>query len=128
MTNITLSDELRRFIHSIESVPHLEAMLLLHQEPAQVWSEDALAKRLYLSPQNAAKTLLDLCDYGICAPSPAGSDFRYAPSSDLDALIGQLAIYYSSHLIEVTNMIHARNGVGRRAHLFADAFKFKKED
>lgn len=129
MTDINnLSDELRRFIHSIESVPHLEAMLLLRQGPTQVWDEDALAKRLYLSPQNAAKMLLDLCAYGICVLGSAGSGFRYAPSNDLGALIDQLAIYYASHLIEVTNVIHARNGTGRRTHLFADAFKFKKED
>ncbi len=127
MSNTNLSDELRRFIYSIESVPHLEAMLLLHQGPTQVWDEDSLAKRLYLSPQNASKMLRDLCAYGICVLGATENGFRYAPSSGLGALIDELASYYASHLIEVTNVIHARN-TGRRTHLFADAFKFKKED
>lgn len=128
MSNTNLSDELRRFIYSIESVPYLEAMLLLRQEPAQVWDEYALAKRLYLSPQKAAKMLLELCASGICVPGSAGNGYNYAPPSDLSMLVDQLAIYYSSHLIEVTNTIHSKSSAGRRTHLFADAFKFKKED
>lgn len=127
MANTNLSDELRRFIQSIESVPHLEAMLLLRQEPTLVWDENALANRLYLSPQRAAKMLIDLSAYGICVLASTGSGFKYSPTNNLGELIDQLAIYYASHLIEVTNVIHARN-TGRRTHLFADAFKFKKED
>lgn len=127
MTNTNLSDELRRFIQSIESVPHLEAMLLLRQGSALVWDENTLANRLYLSPQRAAKMLMDLCARGICVLGSAGGGFKYSPSRDLGELIDQLAIYYASHLIEVTNVIHAGNA-GRRTHLFADAFKFKKED
>jgi len=125
MTNANLSDELRRFIQSIESIPHLEAMLL-RQEPTHIWNQTTLARRLYFSPLNAAKMLADLHLAGICEPVENG--FIYAPLNDLKELIDQLAIYYSRHLIEVTNMIHARSGAGHRARLFADAFKFKKED
>jgi hypothetical protein len=60
--------------------------------------------------------------------NPAGGGFTYAPSRELSELINELAKYYSSHLIQVTNMIHAKSNNGRRARLFADAFKFKKED
>jgi len=128
MTDITLSDELRRFIQSIESIPHLEAMLLLRQGSIQVWDEDMISQRLYLNAENARVMLADLCASGICAPTSAGDSFIYAPAGKLGELIDQLAIYYSHHLIEVTNMVHTRNDAGRRARLFANAFRFKKED
>ena len=128
MTDLTLSDELRRFIQTIESIPHLEAMLLLHKESAQVWNESEVAKRLYVNSDVATNMLADLCAMKICMPNPAGDGFIYAPSIGLNELIDQLAKYYSYHLIEVTNMIHAKANIGRRARLFADAFKFKKED
>lgn len=128
MTDLTLSDELRRFIQTIDSIPHLEAMLLLHKESAQVWDESEIAKRLYVNSDVAINMLADLCAMKICIPNSAGDGFVYAPSSGLNELIEQLAGYYSCHLIQVTNMIHAKANAGRRARLFSDAFKFKKED
>jgi hypothetical protein len=128
MTDITLSDELRRFIQTIESIPHLEAMLLLHKEPSQVWNEFEIAKRLYINTDIANSMLADLCAMKICITNSAGAGFIYSPSQHLSELIDQLALYYSCHLIQVTNMIHAKANNGRSARLFADAFKFKKED
>ena len=128
MTELTLSDELRRFIQTIESIPHLEAMLLLHKESTQVWDEIEIAKRLYVNSDIATSMLADLCTMKICMPNSAGEGFIYAPSSSLIELIDQLGKYYSCNLIQVTNMIHAKANAGRRARLFADAFKFKKED
>jgi hypothetical protein len=124
-----LSNELRRFIHSIASIPHLEAMLLLHHSPGQEWDEAALARRLYLSHEQATNVLADLSASGICAPIPnQPGRFMYAPSfSELGELIDQLANYYALNLIEVTNMIHSKANAGRLVHLFADAFKFNKD-
>ena len=130
MTSRQLSNELRRFIHSIASIPHLEAMLLLHQSPDQEWDEDAIARRLYLSHEQAVSMLKDLNASGICAPIPnKPGRFIYAPSfSELGELVDQLAHYYSLNLIEVTNMIHSKANAGRLVHLFADAFKFNKDN
>jgi hypothetical protein len=128
MTNITLSDELRRFIQAIDSIPHLEAMLILRQGGEQAWDENAIAKRLYLNTENAACMLSDLCAAGICIPATTESGFIYAPTENLRELINQLAVYYAHHLIEVTNMIHAKNDAGRGARLFANAFLLKNKD
>ncbi len=129
MNSLQLSNELRRFIHSIASIPHLEAMLLLHQSPEQEWDENAIARRLYLSQEQATAMLKDLSVSGICAPIPnQPGQFIYAPQfSELGELIDQLAHYYSQNLVEVTNMIHSRANSGRLVHLFADAFKFNKD-
>jgi len=128
MNSLKLSNELRRFIHSIASIPHLEAMLLLHQSPQQEWNEDTLAQRLYLNQEQTLGMLEDLCASGICAPvHNKNGQFVYAPvNAELDELITQLSILYANNLIEVTNMIHSR-AAGRMLHLFADAFKFNKD-
>lgn len=129
MTSVKLSDDLRRFIQAIISVPHLEAMLLLHQSPMQAWDQATIALRLYLKPEQAANMLEDLCAAGICkvAANQPGK-FVYAPAAEeLGHLLDQLADYYSRNLIEVTNMIHSKANRGHRAQQFADAFKFKKD-
>ena len=130
MTNITLSDELRRFIQSIESIPHLEALLLMRQGGGQIWNEEVIAKRLYLNVDVASSMLEDLCASGFCTYTPVGtpSGVVYEPAAELAELVDQLAVYYSRHLIEVTNIIHTKSKTNRRAHLFADAFLFKKGD
>lgn len=124
-----MSDELRRFIHTIASIPQIEAILLFHQTPSQVWDENAIAQRLYLNHGQVGIMLKDLCAAGICEQLPdSESEFIYAPAaSELGELIDQLAVYYSRNLIEVTNMIHSRTNTGRRVQQFADAFKFRKD-
>jgi len=120
-----LHQELRRFINSIASIPHLEAILLLRQHSEQEWDARTIAQRLYITEDAAGTMLIDLCASGICTEQDAV--FTYAPASqELRLLIAELADYYSGHLIEVTNMIHAKTG-SNRVRLFADAFKFNKD-
>jgi antitoxin component HigA of HigAB toxin-antitoxin module len=130
MTTEKLSATLRRFIHSIPSIPQLEAMILLHHERDTIWDSHSLAKRLYLTDENAKKVLDDLCAIGICEIlTDAPERFKYNSSSEeMDQLLRQLAQYYSTNLIEVTDIIHSKANAGNRAKQFADAFRFKKED
>ena len=102
----------------------------MHQFPHQLWDSDSLSKRLYLSLESASNMLSNLQASGICAPHTEKKGyFVYAPAAtELDELIEQLAVFYSSNLIEVTNMIHSRTQSGRLVHLFADAFKFNKDN
>ena len=129
MSSLKLSNELRRFINGIVSIPHLETMLLLHQAPGQVWNVVAVAQRIYVSPIQAATMLNDLYIAGICRPvSGAVDEFIYSPAfPELGQLIDQLAEYYPRNLINVTNMIHAKSAAGQRARMFAEAFKFHKD-
>lgn len=128
MNSPKLSDEIRRFIHSIDSIPHLEAMLLLRSAPTQVWEKDILAQHLYLNVELANTVLNDLCSVGICESTPNSQDkFTYAKTNGKNELITQLADYYSHNLIEVTHMIHAKTNAGQRVQQFADAFKFNRD-
>lgn len=128
MSSFKLSNELRRFISTIASIPHLETMLLLHQVPDQAWTVSAVAQRIYVSQPQATSMLKDLCDAGICKSTvDAASEFIYSPvAPELGKLIDELAVYYPRNLIQVTNMVHAKSASGR-VQMFADAFKLNKD-
>jgi len=54
------------------------------------------------------------------------SEFRYGPQSDqLRHMIDRLSECYKQDLIETTKIIHS--GAGKKAQVFADAFKLKKD-
>lgn len=129
MISSFLSNELRRFINTIASVPHLEIMLLLQQTPGQEWDVKTMAQRMYVNEAQAEAKLKDLEDSGICKKVAGESDkYIYAPAfPELAQLIDELADYYPRNLIQVTNMIHARSASGQRVQIFADAFKFLKD-
>ena len=130
MAHDPIPEDIRRFVlTSIASVPHLEALLLLRAESGARWDVALVAQRLYISEKLAANLLRDLCESGMTAGAEEGAEhwtYRYAPASPaLHALIDRLAELYSSHLLDITRLIHAR--LDRKAHQFADAFKWRKE-
>ena len=53
------------------------------------------------------------------------SAYRFAPAPELASIVEQLATFYRSHLVEVTDVIHSRTA--RKAHQFADAFRLRKD-
>ena len=123
-----LTEDLRRLIVSIPSIPHLEAMLLMRRSGAS-WQPLQLAQRLYLSTERTAGILTDLAGARICTmEGDTDPSWRYAPSTaELDGLVDSLERYYSQNLIEVTNMIHASLRRHSRIQEFADAFKWDKK-
>jgi len=125
-----IPDDIRRFVlTSIASVPHLEALLLLRSAQGTFWSAATVAGRLYIGEQLALAVMQDLCRAGMLAPrSPDDGSiaYRYQPASDaMGVLIDRLAALYASHLLEVTYLIHS--ALDRKAHMFADAFKWRKD-
>lgn len=129
MTSPALTSELRRFINTIASVPHLEIMLLLHQTAGNPWEVKTIAQRMYVNDGQASAMLEDLAEAGICKPVPdSPTQYVYAPAfPELGDLIDQLAEFYPRNLILVTNMIHAKSAADQRVRMFADAFKFLKD-
>lgn len=126
MTTSTLPAHVRRFIlTSIPSVPYLEAVLLLRSEPERSWDIGQLARRLYVPERTATELASQLRDRGIATVAAAEGGLRYAPAAELGTLLDALAHAYSTDLVVVTDLIHSR--IDRRAHQFADAFRFRKE-
>lgn len=125
-----IPDDIRRFVlTSIPSVPHLEALLLLRTGEADFWNAAMIAERLYIGEKVALAVVQDLCRAGMTEPREVADGrfyYRYQPASDaMRVLIDRLAALYGSHLLEVTYLIHS--ALDRKAHLFADAFKWRKD-
>ena len=125
MTASHIPDEVRRFLlGAIPSVPHLEALLLLHADPARGWDAAALAGRLYLDTPRATVLLADLVRGGLVR----GEDgqHRFGPADEgLAEVVGELARIYARHVVAVAELIHS--APDRRAQRFAEAFLLRKD-
>jgi hypothetical protein len=110
-------------LEEIETVPHLEALLLLWNNRAQAWTLADMAKALYLSPDETRLVLADLERRGF-ANLLAEDCFQYR-SSDRDSVIGQLDAVYRRHVVRIATMIHSKPAASLRE--FARAFRLKKD-
>lgn len=110
-------------IEEIDSVPHLEALLLLWNSRPKQWSPEEMGKALYLTTEYTQPVLQDLVNHKL-AFSEAG---RYAYESDpeRDKVIEALDRVYRREIIRISNMIHSKASPAVRA--FARAFRLKKD-
>src|SRR5689334_1726787 len=124
MIDETIPADLRDFIvRYIDSVAHLEALLLLRTNPEVRWDVPAVAARLYIGAQQAAEVLAQLCRERLIAAE--SNLYRFGGQSpETVTMIDRLAECYAKQLIPTTNLIH---GKPRRIRQFADAFKFRKD-
>jgi hypothetical protein len=125
MASGAIPPEVRRLIlEAIDSVPELEALLLLRETPTQHWTPDSASSRLYVSRTVAAYTLEVLTARGFLEETPEG--FRYRPASaELAEVVGVLARTYATNLVAVTKLIHAKPGASVQD--FARAFRLRKD-
>ena len=129
MGEVLIPDDVRTFLlQHIDSVAQLEALLLLRADPTCTWNAEAIAKRLYVSVQEAAVVLQQLAADSFLTTSPDLPDsYRYHPaSSELAQTVDQVAALYAKYLIPVTHVIHSKPRT--RVQEFADAFKLRKGD
>lgn len=127
-TGTTIPDDVRRFVlTSIPSVPYLEALLLMRADAERGWNSAQLAQRLYLGERNAAALLAQLHEAHLLQPLDGEpGEYRFHPGSDAARdMIARVAGAYSTHLVEVTNLIHS--ATGKKAQHFADAFIWRKD-
>jgi hypothetical protein len=87
------------------------------------WSASSAAAHLYIETEQAARVLQRLCDDGLARCSDEIYWFNTETPGQRE-IVERLAELYSSHLIPVTNLIHAKL-LGARA--FAAAFKLRKD-
>jgi hypothetical protein len=108
----------------IDSVPQLEALLIMSEDPQSRWNEADLAARLYV-PRPVAREILEaLQQHDLVTRSEDG--FRFGTADDKTrALVSLVARTYRSNLIPVANFIHRKASASVRE--FARAFDFKKD-
>jgi hypothetical protein len=121
-------NEIDQFIlDRIESVPHLEALLLVWKDRPKAWSLAELAERLYVQPQVVQKIMQDLVrEELLVSESAAAEMYSFPPESRrLDPLIQAVDQNYRRELVRVSNLIHSKPSAGVRE--FARAFRLTKE-
>jgi hypothetical protein len=118
-------DDVRQFLLGfIDSVPELEALLLMRHECDTSWDDASLAARLYTDTNTSRSVLEALSRRGLVIAEEAR--FRYGPPDDLRHSIDQLASTYTRLLIPITQLLHAKPRPA--VQHFADAFRLRDRD
>jgi hypothetical protein len=112
---------------NIDSVPHLETLMLLWAKRPQSCTGEELASRLYISVERALSLLRDLSRLQLVAASQTNPvTYRYfSPSAAQDNLMCRLDEAYRHELVRISTMIHLKASSPVRE--FARAFQLKKE-
>lgn len=119
-----LAKEVDQFILAeIDSVPHLEGLLLLWNSRPRKWSLEEVAKALYLTLDETRYLLNDLKQRGFLKVE--SESYSYDQQYQRDNLIQEVAHTYRKELIRISRMIHLKASPSVRE--FARAFKFKKD-
>jgi hypothetical protein len=116
--------DVREFIiRHIDTVSQLEALLILRAHPSEKWDVSRLASRVYTSDREVAEVMERFITEGFLRRE--GDIYHYDTKDPAaDRIIADLARYYATHLIPITNMIHAKP---RSMRSFSDAFKLRKD-
>jgi sugar-specific transcriptional regulator TrmB len=111
----------------IDSVPHLEALILLWNSRPVGWTAEELSSRLYLPPERAAEVLRDLQRLEIAQEIPGTPPkYSYFPrSKEQDELLHQIDVAYRRDLVRISTMIHEKASSPIRE--FARAFRIRKD-
>ncbi len=127
MEDIPAQREVDEFIlQRIDSVPHLEALLLLWTNQSRQWSVDDMAKALYVRTDMAQAILDDLARRELISIVPnQPHQYRYAVHSDgQNELMQAVDRTYRHELVRISTMIHSKASALRD---FARAFRFTKD-
>jgi predicted transcriptional regulator len=111
----------------IDTVPQLEALLLLWENAQRSWAEDEVAGRIYVSRAAATQILQSLQRQNLVTSESAQSTrYQYNPQWDpTGQVMPEVAAAYSRHLVQLATFIHSRASTAVRE--FARAFDLKKD-
>ena len=126
-TPVEVDQVLQFVLDEIDSVPELEALLLLWQNRTAAWNVADIARRLYIVPGQAQAVLVDLSRKGMLAVDPERPDlYRYeSTSAERDELMARTEAVYRRQIVRISTLIHSKPSSAVRD--FARAFRFTKE-
>jgi hypothetical protein len=114
-------------LERMDTVPHLEAVILLWNSRPVGWTPEELASRLYLSVEKTDDLLRDLIREQLVQQlSVTPPRYSYLPrSEEQDEWMYRVDVAYRRELVRISTMLHSKTSVSVRE--FARAFRFKKE-
>jgi hypothetical protein len=122
-----ISAAVLRFIDEcIDSVPQLEALLMMNDDPQRTWTVAAIAARTYVPLAESARVLEALHRHALVSPAESGEGFRFAVGDRQRAdLIGEVARTYRANLARIATIIHEKPPASLKE--FARAFDMTKD-
>jgi len=114
-------------LEKIDSVPHLEAIILLWNSRPVGWTPEELASRLYLPADKVTELLHDLVRRQL-VQQMTGTPARYSylPRNDeQNEWMFEMDTAYRRELVRISTMLHSKTSSSVRE--FARAFRIKKE-
>jgi hypothetical protein len=126
MSDTPLNIQVDEFIREeIDTIPQLEALLLVWNGRPKLWTVEEMAAALYVDAGVSRNILHDLARRGLLAVESENQYGYRSTSSERDRLIEALDATYRRELIRVSRLIHSKAAPGIRD--FAEAFRFKKD-
>jgi sugar-specific transcriptional regulator TrmB len=114
-------------LEKIDSVPHLEAIILLWNSRPVGWTSEELASRLYLPPDKVTEMLQDLIRRQLVQQNPGTPPrYSYLPrNEEQNEWMYQVDVAYRRELVRISTMLHSKTSSSVRE--FARAFRIKKD-
>ena len=114
-------------LEKIETVPHLEAVILLWNSRPVSWTAEELSSRLYVPTERAIEIAQDLIRQQLIqqrtGPPPR---YSYLPGNDeQNEWMYRVDTAYRREIVRISTMLHSKASPSVRE--FARAFRFKKE-
>lgn len=119
----TSADVDQFILEEIDTVPQLEALLLLWNSRPRTWALAELSASLYISTEATLAILEPLQRRGLISLDEKGGS-AYS-SSHRDPLIAAVDRTYRRELVRISRMIHSNASAAVRE--FARAFRLKKD-
>ena len=121
------TDVYEYILEKIESVPHLEAVILLWNSRPVGWTADELASRIYVPAERTSEILQDLIRQQF-AQQTSGPPPRYSyhpRNEEQNEWMFRVDTAYRREIVRISTMLHSKASPSVRE--FARAFRFKKD-
>ena len=114
-------------LEHVDSVPHLEALLLLWNTRPREWPVVEVAQRLYVTIDVARTILQDLCRQQLVTCSSEDEQhYSYTSlSEEQNRILQSVDQTYRVEIVPISTMIHSK--ASRAVRDFARAFRFTKD-
>jgi hypothetical protein len=112
-------------LEEIDTVPHLEALLLIWNSRPVQWSPPEMAERLFVDPGIAERILQDLANHNLIVPDSESKRYKYLAAPGNEELLTAVDQTYRRELVRISRLIHSQGSASIRQ--FARAFRIKKD-
>jgi len=121
------ADVYEYILEKIDSVPHLEAVILLWNSRPVGWTAEELASRIYVPTERSTEILQDLVRQQLVQQSTASPPrFSYLPrNEEQNEWMFRVDTAYRREIVRISTMLHSKASPSVRE--FARAFRFKKD-